>query len=191
MTARDPKKFDPARAPALDAPEREEYLPTGRILDTLALAGDEHVVDYGAGSGRLARALAARLPEGRVTAVDESEEMAELLRERLADVANATAVLIAGNQVPFPDAGAERVVAVSLLHEVRGESALGEMRRLLAPGGWLLVVDWDRERPSPTGPPLDIRYGQADATGELQDAGFAVDPLALDLPYHFALRARS
>ena len=32
MTGRDPRKFDPARARLLEAPERERYLPTGRLV---------------------------------------------------------------------------------------------------------------------------------------------------------------
>jgi len=48
MTARDPKKFDPARAHLLDAPERERYLPTAALVDLLELGGEETVVDYGA-----------------------------------------------------------------------------------------------------------------------------------------------
>ena len=37
MTGRDPKKFDPARAHVLDAPERERYLPTDRLVALLEL----------------------------------------------------------------------------------------------------------------------------------------------------------
>ena len=43
-------------------------------------------------------------------------------------------VAIASNRVPEPDgAAADRVLAVNLLHEIRGERALEEMRRLLGP----------------------------------------------------------
>ena len=53
---------------------------------------------------------------------------------------------IASNRVPEPDGGVDRVLAVNLLHEVRGEPALEEMRRLLGPDGLLLVGDWERGR---------------------------------------------
>ncbi len=39
MSERDPKKFDPARADVLDAPEREAYLPTAELIDLLDLEG--------------------------------------------------------------------------------------------------------------------------------------------------------
>ncbi len=184
------RKFDPGRAHLLDAPERDAFLPDGAVVDMLELDGGETVVDYGAGTGRVSLAAAARLPRGRVVAVDESPEMTELLRGRIADAANVEAVAIEDNAVPLADGVADRVLAVNLLHEVRGETALEEMRRLLAPGGFLLVVDWDRDRPSEGGPPARIRYGTEDAIAALAAAGFEAEAIAGELPYHFALRAR-
>lgn len=190
MPDRDPKKFDPARAHLLDAPDRERYLPTARLVELLDLAGDETVVDYGAGTGRVTVAVAAALPRGRVIAVDESDEMLERLRDRLDGVANASAARIADNRVDMPDAGADRVLAVNLLHEVRGERALAEMRRLVGPGGFVLVVDWERGRERESGPPDDLLYSVDEAVVELATAAFAVESLQAGLPYHFALVAR-
>lgn len=45
------------------------------VLEQLALRGDERVLDVGCGTGRLTAALAARLPSGRVEAVDASSAM--------------------------------------------------------------------------------------------------------------------
>ena len=56
MPQRDPKKFDPARASTLDAAEREQYLPGGQLVALLELSGAETMLDYGAGTGRLALA---------------------------------------------------------------------------------------------------------------------------------------
>ena len=71
MSGKDPKKFDPARAHVLDAPERERYLPTDVIVALLDLQGDETVVDYGAGTGRITIPVAHLLRDGgRVVAVD-------------------------------------------------------------------------------------------------------------------------
>ena len=67
---REERKFDPARAHLLDAPERDAYLPDAAIVDLLELDGGETVLDYGAGTGRVALAAAARLPRGRVVAVN-------------------------------------------------------------------------------------------------------------------------
>lgn len=76
----EPRKFDPAKAASLDSPEREACLPTQAIVALFALSGQETVVDYGSGTGRLSVALADALPDGRVLAVDEGEEMVGHLR---------------------------------------------------------------------------------------------------------------
>jgi SAM-dependent methyltransferase len=189
MTRRDPKKFDPARAPVLDSSERERYLPASELVDLLALVGDETVVDYGAGTGRLTLPVAERLTrDGRVVAVEESPEMFERLTAKLAGIANARAELIAANRVPLDAGAAQRVLAVNLFHEVRGERALAEMRRLLAPGGFVLAVDWDRGRDRPAGPPDELLYTAEEVAAELTAAGLATEALDAPLLYHFALK---
>ena len=185
-------KFDPARAARLDAPERDAYLPDDRLIDLLALEGGETVVDYGAGTGRLAaeRRLGGR---GRVVAVDESEEMLGHLRGRLSGAGSrGEPLLIADDRVPLAGASVARLIAVNLLHEVRGEPALAEMRRLLRPDGVLLLADWERGRDPerPTGPPEHILFTEDEAVEELERVAFAVERRQPDLPYHFALMAR-
>ncbi len=189
MTDRDPKKFDPARAHVLDAPEREAYLPTSELIDLLDLDGVAQVVDYGAGTGRLALSVADAIgASGRVVAVDESEEMFERLSANVASATAVEALLIRDNQVPLEDGWAQRIVALNVLHEVRGERALDEMRRLLAAGGFVLVVDWERGRDRDFGPPDDVLYSREEAEAELRAAGLRADPVNAALPYHFAIK---
>lgn len=187
-----PHKFDPAKAERLDAPERDLFLPDAPLIALLDLHGHETVLDYGAGTGRLALAAADRLVAGgRMVAVDESGEMLERLHSNLA-MANAPIepLLIADNRVPLADASVDRVLAVNLLHEVRGELALWEMRRLLRADGLLVVADWERGRDPerPTGPPDDVLYREDEAVEELERAGLAVER-EHGFPYHFVLRA--
>jgi ubiquinone/menaquinone biosynthesis C-methylase UbiE len=189
LTHREAHKFDPARAHLLDSPERDEFLPDGVLVELLELEGAETVLDYGAGTGRVALAVAARLPRGRVIALDESPEMLERLRARTAQ-SSVEVLAVSDNRVELADASVDRILAVNLLHEVRGEGALAEMRRLLAPDGLLLVVDWDRERPSDPGPPAEHRYSAPEAERELAAAGFETEMLDTALPYHFAVLAR-
>lgn len=56
------------------------------ILERLPLDGDEIVLDAGCGTGRLARMLVERLPNGRVVAVDGSQAMVD----KVADVLRPT-----------------------------------------------------------------------------------------------------
>ena len=190
MSERESRKFDPRRAAGLDAPERDLYLPSGQLIGLLELDGGETLLDYGAGTGRLTLAAAAALPRGRVIAIEESPEMLGHLRERTADMPNVETMLIAGNHVPLADGFAQRILAVNLLHEVRGENALTEMHRLLAADGLLVLVDWERGRPRPVGPPADeLLYTAEEALAELHRAGFDCVEVPAGLPYHFAIRA--
>jgi len=125
-----------------------------------------------------------------VIAVDESDEMVEHLTGRAASASNVEILAISDNRVPLSDASVDRVLAINLLHEIRGEDALAEMHRVLKADGRLIVADWDRERPSDAGPPAHHRYSRSEAIDELAAARFSVEPLDLGLPYHFALRAR-
>lgn len=191
MSERDPKKFDPARAHLLDAPERERYLPGSALVSLLELSGNETVVDYGAGTGRLSRLVAEQLTDdGQVIAVEESRQMMEHLTAQLSATDNARAVLIVDNRAALESGAAARLLAVNLLHEVRGERALEEMHRLLAPGGFALVIDWERAggRGRDSGPPDELRYTRAQAEAEMRAAGLDTEVLDTALPHHFAIK---
>ena len=186
-------KFDPARASHLEDPDRQRFLPNARVLELLELSGSETVVDYGAGSGVLTTELGRALPHGTVHAVEESPEMFRLLEERISDsgLVNVGLHEIRENRVPLSDGCADRVLAVNLLHEVVGESALGEMRRLLKPEGALLVVDWRSDVDREEGPPRHVTFDPESASRMLEDSGFKAEPVAEgEFPYHLALLAR-
>lgn len=53
------------------------------VLDRLELGGAETVLDAGCGSGRVTEDLLARLPEGRVIALDASSSMLDEAGRRL------------------------------------------------------------------------------------------------------------
>ena len=167
-------------------------LPNGRIVGLLDLRGSETVVDYGAGSGVLTVPVAGRLPDGTVHAVDESPEMLEHLRERLGgtDLQNVSPHLIQGNQVDLEDVSVDRVLAINVLHEVLGEGALREMRRLLRPDGFLLIIDWRADVEREPGPPAEVSLTPEEGRALLEEAGFEVAPVAEEFPYHFAFLAR-
>lgn len=112
MSVTNPKKFDPARAHVLDAPDREVFLPTHTLIEALALRGDERVVDYGAGAGR------------EVLALEENEQMCEHLSAAIVGSV-VQPLLVSGNRAPLLGGWADRMLAINLLHEARGEPALG------------------------------------------------------------------
>jgi SAM-dependent methyltransferase len=98
------------------------------------------VVDLGAGTGKLTRAL---VEAGReVVAVDPSPQMLTVLAER---VPKAEARLGSGESLPLPDAGAGLVVAAQAWHWVDPLVAVPEVARVLRAGGRLGLVWNDRD----------------------------------------------
>jgi trans-aconitate methyltransferase len=66
-----------------------------QVLDRLELAGNEVVLDAGSGTGRLTALLAERLPEGRVVAIDRSENMSRAAAKTLSPFNGRVQVLVA------------------------------------------------------------------------------------------------
>ena len=117
---------------------------------TIALSGvrtGERVLDVASGSGDLASAFARRAgPEGEVWLTDINRAMLARGRDRLLDE---------GRALPLAQCDAERLpfradyfdcvsVAFGLRNMTHKEAALAEMRRVLKPGGRLLVLEFSR-----------------------------------------------
>lgn len=109
------------------------------------------VLDIAGGTGDLARAFARRAgPEGQVWLTDINDSMLRVGRDRLLDsgVVVPTAVCDA-ECLPFPDQYFDRVsVAFGLRNMTHKDRALAEMRRVLKPGGKLLVLEFSRVMPA-------------------------------------------
>jgi demethylmenaquinone methyltransferase/2-methoxy-6-polyprenyl-1,4-benzoquinol methylase len=109
-------------------------------------AGDK-VLDVAAGSGDLSRAFAKRVGSaGQVWATDINRSMLSVGRDRLLDEGRlCPAIQCDAEKLPFPDAYFDCVsVAFGLRNMTRKDVALAEMRRVLKPGGRLLVLEFSR-----------------------------------------------
>ena len=106
----------------------------------IRLAGDVagmEILDAGCGSGPLMEALRGK--DAVVSGFDLSPAMVELARQRLGEDADVR-VADLGAPLPYPDDTFDLVVASLSLHYVKDwASALAELRRVLKPGGRLIV----------------------------------------------------
>jgi ubiquinone/menaquinone biosynthesis C-methylase UbiE len=105
------------------------------------LAGDvagRRILDAGCGAGAVSVALRER--GAVVSGFDRSTRMVELARQRLGDDVDLRVADI-GEPLPYPDGAFDDVVAALVLHYLQDWSApLAELRRVLTPGGRLIVV---------------------------------------------------
>jgi trans-aconitate 2-methyltransferase len=107
------------------------------VLERLELNGDEVAVDAGCGTGRVTAELAARLPDGRVIAVDGSEAMVEKAKESLGDRATYMVADLTELELPEP---ADLVFSTATFHWIPDHDALfRKMRAALKPGGRLVA----------------------------------------------------
>jgi demethylmenaquinone methyltransferase/2-methoxy-6-polyprenyl-1,4-benzoquinol methylase len=107
----------------------------------------EKVLDVATGSGDLALSLGRRvLPRGEVWLTDINRSMLQRGRDRVADRGLlAPAVQCDAERLPFPEGYFDCVtVAFGLRNMTRKEAALGEMARVLKPGGRLIVLEFSK-----------------------------------------------
>lgn len=127
------------RAFDLFAPLYDLLMPAAdetEIRKGLAVADREigRIVEIGGGSGRVARTVGA-------TVVDPARGMLERARGRGLETVQASAT-----DLPHPDESVDAVLIADALHHFPNpERCLAEAARVLAPGGVLVIIEFDRE----------------------------------------------
>lgn len=108
-----------------------------RVIDDLQLAGDETVLDAGCGSGSVTFDLLAKLPRGRVWAVDASAEMVASLGRQVAErgVTNVTPIHASLTDFTLPEP-VDVVFSNAVFHWIPDDAGLfGALFRATKPGG--------------------------------------------------------
>ncbi len=117
------------------------------VLDLLDPHVGEDVLDIGSGPGYLAREVAQQVgPSGAVWGVDPSESMLATAARLETGEHAATLRFGIGDAVnlPFPDGSFDAITATQVYEYVADmPAALAEARRVLRPGGRLLILDTD------------------------------------------------
>jgi trans-aconitate 2-methyltransferase len=133
-----PRDWDAATYDRVSAPQTRWGT---AVLDRLRLTGDERVLDAGCGTGRVTELLAARLPRGRVIALDGSPAMVASARERLAPFGDLVEFVVADLERPLPiDGHVDAILSTATFHWLPDHDALfANLAAVLRPGGWLVA----------------------------------------------------
>ena len=123
-------------AATLQAEVRDELLSRLALLKTPPKA----VLDLGCGTGAGARAIKRQFPRARVTAADLALPMLEVARRRSRFWRPIHCTQADARRLPFETASFDLVFTSLMLQWVQPlDAALGEIRRVLRPGGLLLA----------------------------------------------------
>ncbi|ALU40849.1 methyltransferase type 11 [Kocuria flava] len=105
-----------------------------------ALTGD--VLEIGGGSGAIAEEIVRTNHQVRMTTTDPDPAMVSAARQRLAGFSRAEARQADARHLSFEDASFDAVVSFLMLHHVIAwEHAVGEVARVLRPGGSFVGYD--------------------------------------------------
>jgi ubiquinone/menaquinone biosynthesis C-methylase UbiE len=102
------------------------------------------VLEVACGTGRVGAQLVRALPDASYTGVDLSPYYIEVARERLAGQGRVSLLTANAEELPLPDQSFDAVCSVYLFHELPRNArrrVFSEMRRVLRPGGCLVIED--------------------------------------------------
>jgi ubiquinone/menaquinone biosynthesis C-methylase UbiE len=104
------------------------------------------ILDIGCGTGAPSIEL-ARLSGGTVVGIDIDQRALEVMRGRITQAGlgdRVTATCASLDDTNFPDAGFDLIWEEGVLHLLDADSSLTQCRRLLEPGGYLVMHETNR-----------------------------------------------
>jgi len=150
-----------------------------KFFGTLGLKSDTVLIDVACGVGRYSIATSEVLNnEGMIFAVDLWEEGIQTLKQTIAGkgIKNIRALLAdISKHIPVEDQSIDIVLMATVLHdliEVNTEKGtLSEIRRVIKPGGNLVIIEFKKIE-GPPGPPVAIRLTPEDTEKIVSAYGF-------------------
>ena len=175
---------------ALEDPKRDEYQKPQEVMTALAIKPGEVIADIGAGSGYFTLRLAQHVGgKGKIYAVDVSPDMILHINRRIRElhVDNVVTVLSDPDDPLLPDRSIDRFFFSESWHHIENRTKyLALMKRMLKPGGQVVMIDFQK-KDLPVGPPLQMKIAKEDLIKQMQSHGFRLQKEHTFLRYQYFL----
>jgi ubiquinone/menaquinone biosynthesis C-methylase UbiE len=136
---------DPAHAAEFDRRSTMEGIRgslTTKMIDTLALSGNERVLDVATGTGRVARPVSKHIKTGHVVGVDQALAMLDVGHQHQEPIFSYAQSAGAADALPFKSNSFDRAfVSFSLHHFGNPSGVVKEVMRVLKGNGRFVVLD--------------------------------------------------
>ncbi|MEZ0343660.1 MAG: class I SAM-dependent methyltransferase [Caldimicrobium sp.] len=155
-------KFDPKKIEKLEDPKRLKIFNPDILFKELGLNNFKNILDFGVGSGFYLPYLAKILkPEGKIYAIDLQKELLEYAKnksEKFKLSEKIEFLLVKEKEaLPFSENFFDFVYLAFTFHELDNpDFTLREIKRILIPGGKLLLIDWNKKERDMGPPPSEV-----------------------------------
>ena len=157
----------------LEREERAQWQQPDKVVENLALRGDERLADLGAGSGYFSFRFAAALPQGYVVAADVDPEMVRHIHHKTMTegISNLEAKLTPPDD-PQLQGEFDLIFVCDVLHHVQNQKEwLDKVAQSLSSNGRLVIIDF-KEGELPLGPPKEMKFKRAELIELVEASGF-------------------
>jgi arsenite methyltransferase len=174
----------------LENPQRDAEQKPDEVIAALGIKKNETLADIGAGSGYFSFRFAPKVGNGgRIYAVDINPDMIVYMNQRIRDMklTNVVTVLSLPSDPLLMDASVNRFFICNTYHHIENRpSYIARMKKMLKPGGEIIVVDY-MKKALPVGPPPEMKMAREDVIREMESNGFKLAKEHTFLPYQYFL----
>jgi arsenite methyltransferase len=171
----------------LDNPQRDAEQKPDEVIAALSLKQGEILADVGAGSGYFSFRFARKVGRtGRIYAIDINPDMILHMNRRIRDMkwTNVATLLSAPDDPFLQDASIHRFFICNTWHPIENRpSYIARMKKMLKPGGQVIVVDYLKKE-LPVGPPPEMKMAREDVIREMESNGFKLGACPSIRRYH-------
>ncbi len=135
----------------LERDERQEEENTALAISKLPISASSVVADIGAGTGYYTFRIAAKVPQGKVYAVDVQDESVQFLQKKARQLGQENVEVIKGDaQSPnLPESTVDLAIMVDVYHELEfPHEMLQSLRKSLKADGKILLLEYRAEDPT-------------------------------------------